>query len=255
MMRTSALALLTIMTLAACNAPDPGTMDRDEELQISAYKGKAYMERKNPQMALPSLRRVQELEPDNVENLVLLASAYYLLDRPLQSLATFERALALRSESGDIHNRLGLVLLRLKRVEEAERHFALALNDPRYLNPEEAYLNLALMEKDRQNSESMVTLLKKALRIKPNHVSSHLELARHYHLAGEFVLEQEHLNAILAVESDLVPVMNKLAQSYQKSGDLQRSQTIQARIKELSAKSDGADHSPRNLQKDGQGVP
>lgn len=234
MSRFSQLWLAVFLLLTACGGSNPGEMDRDEEIQVNTYKGKGYMERHKAQMALPALRRVQELVPDDVDNLILLGSAYYLLERPVQAQATWQQVLVLRPGMGEVHNRLGVVLLRLDQPKEAREHFLLALNDPRYLTPEETYLNLAMMEKNNNNPAKMLEFLQKALERKANHIPSHVELAGYYYRLGDMVQEQDHLNAILSVEPNSPEVLEKLANSYQKSGDIARSQNARKKIAQIA---------------------
>ncbi|MBF0610937.1 MAG: tetratricopeptide repeat protein [Magnetococcales bacterium] len=233
MTRLSHLLIVTSLVLLSACGTTTGERDSADQLELNVYKGKAYMERNNPQMALPSLRRVQELDPNNVENLILLGSAYFLLDRPIQAIATYQRALELKP-SGEVHNRLGMVYLRNEKMDDAIQEFKLALADPLFATPEEPCYFLAMIEKKRKNTDAMVGWLNKALQIKPDHPSSHLELAGYYHFKGQYELEQDHLNAILSVDAENLPLLEKLADSYKQSGDLVRYQSIRQKIKLLT---------------------
>lgn len=136
-----ALMLIACMTLSACQSSNisPETMERRAE---SHYQlGLSALQTSNLPRAFDELMQAQELAPKRPEILDALGLAWRIHGNLKRSEEFYLKAVKLDPPSETYIN-YGSLLLQLKRPEEAEIFFRKALDDPRYRNPDLAYLNL-----------------------------------------------------------------------------------------------------------------
>jgi predicted TPR repeat methyltransferase len=110
-------------------------------------------------------RRALTLEPDNVEALINLASVVRRTDLP-GALALTERAVQVAPDRGEAHFGLASTLRRLKRTEEAERHYRRALE----INPDllPVYHELARLFYAQYRFEDAASVYHAWLQIRPD---------------------------------------------------------------------------------------
>ena len=76
-------------------------MDRRDFIKTAGIGGAALLSGNEAARALPYLRRAARLEPRNTRYLMSLARAFYLLDRPDDSLAVLDRVVAIEPGHAD----------------------------------------------------------------------------------------------------------------------------------------------------------
>ncbi|MBF0271208.1 MAG: tetratricopeptide repeat protein [Magnetococcales bacterium] len=218
-LRTVSAALLCgVWLVAGCGGgPQPGTGE-GESFPIALKKGRAYLERGVPEMALPALRRARELRPDDADVLLLLGMAYDQSGRPVQALEALEAARRIRPGDGRIHNNLGVALMRLDRLDEARESFQMALSDLQFPTPEEVHFNLALLYKRQGSPRAMENALEQGLRVKPGYVPALLELAEHHRAMGRLDLEQKRLLRVLEEAPAHRMAMERMVGSLEQEG-------------------------------------
>lgn len=110
-------------------------------------------------------RRALALEPDNIEALINLASLVRRADLS-GALALTERAVRLAPDRGEAHFALASTMRRLKRAEEAERHYRKALE----INPEllPVYHELARLFYAQYRFEDAASVYRAWLKIRPD---------------------------------------------------------------------------------------
>ncbi|MBF0179830.1 MAG: tetratricopeptide repeat protein [Magnetococcales bacterium] len=212
------LPVLAGMLLTACageKRPDDGEGD---SFRIAMSKGKAYLERGVPVMALPALRRARELQPDHPDVLLMLGMAYDQANRPVQALEVLEHAQRLQPENGRINNNLGVALMRMERWGEAVAAFETAARDVNFPTPEEIHFNLALVRKQQGRQREMLAALETALKVSPAYAPALLELAIHHRLMGRPDLEQADLRRLLAENPGHGAALEMLIDSLLKAG-------------------------------------
>lgn len=212
------LALVVASMLTACAGGVDSKVGEGDSFAIAKKKGQAYLDRGTPTMALPSLRRARELEPNDPDVLLMLGMAYDQSDRPVQALEVLEKAQQIQPEEGRINNNLGVALMRLDRLEEARHHFEIALRDVNFPVPEEVYFNLSLLHKGQGRSREQISALEKAIQTRPGFVPALLELVVINREMGRLDKEQQQLRQVLVERPNDPVIMEMLADSYVLNG-------------------------------------
>lgn len=112
-----------------------------------------------------SYRRALALEPDNVEALINLASLVRHTDLP-GATALAERAVRIAPDRGETHFALASNLRRLKRTEEAERHYRQALEVDSGFLP--VYQDLGRLFYSQSRFEEAASVYRAWLKIRPD---------------------------------------------------------------------------------------
>ena len=223
--------LLVLLLLSAC----AGLQKEDEgRYQLLLNKGRAYLERGNSRMALPSLREARKLRPDDVELLLLLGLTYDREGRPVQALAVLEHAHTLRPKEGRINNNLGVARMRMGFLKQARVAFEAALQDADPARPEETYMNLGLLHKRQGRTQEMIAVLKQAVSINPRYLPAHLELADIYQAMGRGEQERKHLQAVLRVQPTAVSILERLANAHRAAGEKEAARVLWQRIEKVA---------------------
>lgn len=217
------LCFVLLWILSACAGTE--RLSEGQAFQLLFDKGRAYLERGNPQMALPALRRANTLQPGNAALLSMLGLAYDQVGRPVQALEALEEAHRLQPDTGmgHLNNNLGVARLRAHTacvaerkklchtlLDQAEEAFEAALQDASMRVPEEVWLNRALLYKRRGYLRQMVAALKYALKIKSDYLPARLELAKYYRTMRRPDLEKRHLRKALANNPENLSVLEAL---------------------------------------------
>lgn len=208
------------------------------EFQTLFDKGRAYLERGNAPMALSALQKANQLQPGHAPLLTALGLAYDQMGQPLQALESLEAAHRLQPNDGNLNNNLGVARLRvhavscveradadcLRWLDQAEEAFRAALQDTTLKGPENVWFNLALLHKQRGETDPMVVALEKTLELSTHHLAARLVLAEHYREMRRFDLERQQLRGALAIRPDHVAVLERLIDSFFSTG---RSGTVE----------------------------
>ncbi|MEO5339035.1 MAG: hypothetical protein H7837_00760 [Magnetococcus sp. MYC-9] len=219
------------LLLAACAG---GRGEDPQEFQMLFDKGRAYLERGNPRMALPALQQANRLRPGNAELLTRLGLAYDQSGLPLQAMESLEEAQRLRPEDVQVNNNLGVARLRvhaascgdlqekscqrlLDQAEEALQtaiRVASASSTAPAVPLEGLWFNLALLYKQRGQEAPMVAALESSLAVSSHHLPARLELADHYRSQARTDLERQQLRSALAAFPDHVVLLERLVDSF-----------------------------------------
>lgn len=208
---------LCLLLSACATTPTQGSVDT-VSFDVLLRKGDAYLHRGNPQMALLALERAEKLKPDHLGLLTRLGVAYDQTDQTGRALAVWRHAHALAPSQGAISHNLGVALMRLESLEEAEQAFDEALQDSTFLDQDETCYNMALIHQRRGDHRAMEAWLQKALLLEPDHLPAHRLLAEHYREMRRPDLEEKHLRHILTVAPKDLPSLERLVLLYLQSG-------------------------------------
>ncbi|MBF0189440.1 MAG: tetratricopeptide repeat protein [Magnetococcales bacterium] len=224
--------LVVVSFLVAGCGTTPEQQEDQVEFQIQMNKGRAYLERGRPQMALRALTLARKMRPDNVEMLSMLGVVYDHLERPAQSLAVLAKAHRLRPDDSEIHHNYGVALLRLKRYDEAEKSFREVLSNPEFLTPEDAHFNLAILYQQQEKYREMEMALEQTITLRPDHITALITLADHNRLFRRFNKEQHYLRLATDQRPGDGVLMDRLADAYKRNGKLQQAREVWQRMVE-----------------------
>lgn len=113
----------------------------EEAAAINLQLGVAYMRKGQYRRALDSLERAVKQNPDLPAAQSALALVLEQLGDAEAADKHYRRAVRLAGEDAGVRNMYGTYLCRHGRVEEGEKHFVAAAQNPRYPTPEIAYTN------------------------------------------------------------------------------------------------------------------
>jgi tetratricopeptide (TPR) repeat protein len=150
----------------------------------------------------------------------------------VQAAAYFEEALAIYPDYLAARNDLGAQCLKLKRVDEAERHFRVVLEkDPKNLY---ATFNLGLVRIERRDYADAISQLGLAIAIDSAWSTAHLWLGFAFLEMGDLpAAERELMKALVMGGADCVAAHYHLARAYVMRGDTQEaSRAIRAYLEE-----------------------
>lgn len=148
---TTAAVLLAAMLLAACSGggvrkePAPAEGDRNPQAAlVNTQLGSEYLRMGDLQQANEKLERALVQDPEYHAAHLTYAMLQERLGQFDVAERHYRRAIALRPNDSESHNNYGIFLCRRDRVAEAEDAFRKALENPLYLTPEAALMNLGL---------------------------------------------------------------------------------------------------------------
>ena len=154
-----------------------------EELQNGAY----------PQ-ALTTLLKAESLDPDSAPIQNNLGLAYYVREKYQEAESHIKKAIEIDPKYSDAHNNLGRVYLETGRYEDAIRELKLVENDLTYVNPEKAYLNLAIVYFRKKSFPESIEYLNKTLNIQRDNCVARNYLGRNYYEQKQYGRASEELD-------------------------------------------------------------
>ena len=189
-------------------------------------------------------------KPENADAWYLLGRAKYSLGDFVQSVSSFEHALALRPRYIEAENNLGLSWKELNHPEKAQAAFQMAI-DWEGSTPQDAqpFLNLGTLFADQDNPGKAVPYLEKAAELSPDNPKIHEELADAYAAQANLAKAQEELERAVALAPATSALHFKLARIYRKEGMKDRAQAEFAICEKLSS-AHSSDKTPNPLELD-----
>src|ERR1041384_1012853 len=136
-----------------------------------------------------------------------------------QAATYFQNALAIYPEYLAARNDLGAQYLKLKQIDEAEKHFQIVLNnDPKNFN---AKFNMGLVQVERHHYEDAISLLNEAVAIDSSRPVARLWIGIAKLELGDLdTAEAELTRALITGGDDCVAAHYHLARIYMNRGDL-----------------------------------
>ncbi|MBF0446147.1 MAG: tetratricopeptide repeat protein [Magnetococcales bacterium] len=231
--------LIFLAIFAACGST-PNAKPDTARFAALYKKAQAYMDRNNPQMALRSLVKAQELQPDHIGLLAMLGVAYDQLGQDRKSLNVWKKAHLIKPHNGGINHNLGVALMRQQLLDEAKVAFIDALADHKFADRVETYYNLALIQQRRGEIREMVASLKQLLQMYPGHIPSNMVLADYYRKMHRPDLEAKQLRNILTSDSQSIVALERLANLYFQGRNKVKAKAVLERIVEIAPKTAAA---------------
>jgi tetratricopeptide (TPR) repeat protein len=195
-------------------------------------RDKSGHEIRGPGGRVASVAELRQAVPSSAKKQYELALKRVSKSDFVQAAAHFEQALAIYPDYLAARNDLGAQCLKLKQVDEAERHFRLVLEkDPKNLY---ATFNLGLVRIERRDYADAISQLGLALAIDSAWSTAHLWLGFASLEMGDLpAAERELTKALVMGGADCVAAHYHLARAYMMRGDTQEaSRAIRAYLEE-----------------------
>ncbi len=123
--------------------------------------------------AIQQLSSAKSLNPDDPFTYNALGLAYYAEGMKEQSEAAYKKAIVLKKDYSDAYNNLGVLYLSESKWDNATTAFQSALNNPLYMSPQIAWVNLGWSYYQKGKLEEALKAYKSALTILPDMPAAH----------------------------------------------------------------------------------
>jgi type IV pilus assembly protein PilF len=134
--------------------------------QIHTELGAAYFSRGQLAVALEELKEAIKADERYAPAHNMLGLVYMeLLEFP-QAEESFQRAFRLDENNPEFHNNYGWFLCQRGNIDDAIRHFFMALKNPLYATPEKSYLNAGVCSIKKGDAEGAETFFIKVLKLR-----------------------------------------------------------------------------------------
>jgi len=232
--------LLCLGILAGCqSAPMRTAPDKQaKSAELHFRLGIDALSKNNMPKAFDELLRAESLAPDRADILDALGIAWIKHGNLDKAEEYYARAMR-QSPSASTYNNYGGLMLQQGHPQKAEKLFRKALEDPRYRNPDIAYINLgdALLAQGR--FDEAIASYKQAGQLNPGQQLSRLKQARAYESTGRMHYAKALYEAILREHPDNLQAMQSLLAMLKKKGNLKEAR---ARLQKFSQHSNNPDH-------------
>lgn len=196
---------LVILLFSSC-AGQKTQVDSDKaafhyQLALSALAEKDYTG------SLSELLRAQSFNPEDAEINHLLGLAYYAKNRPREAIVAYRKAIELRKDYSEAYNNLGVVYLALKKYDQARHNFEKARDNLLYNHPENAYLNLGLLEIELGRHDAALRYLGRAKQVSPRFCGA-------YYYSAKVLEKQKKINLAIENVKESIKFCPNFAEAY-----------------------------------------
>lgn len=167
--------------------------DEQKAAEVYLQLGVAYMQRGQDDIALSHLRKALTTDENYADAHNAIAVMYQKLGQANMAIRHYQRALALEPLNSDILNNYGQFLCQQNRIDEAERAFLKAVDNPIYRKPEFPYTNAAICVLRNQQFDKAKQYLAKALQLKPNFAAGLYQMAKLLYDMKQYVDAQTYM--------------------------------------------------------------
>jgi len=171
--------VMTVLFLSACSGLNTktGSGHNLRAAELNVQLGLSYLQKDRPDLAKIKLERALKQAPNSSR----ANWAYARLEEHLGNMTSaaryYEKATRLDPDDAEGHNNFGVFLCQQDRVEEALKHFKMAVANALYETPEYAYLNAGMCAASHDDVERAEDFFRKALDKKEGYVSALYQMA------------------------------------------------------------------------------
>jgi type IV pilus assembly protein PilF len=152
--------------------------DREEASRLNVSLGQAYLAKGQLEQAMEKLQKAVQLNPKSSDAHTLLAVLYEQINNDKRAEDHYLRAYKLTPELGASNNNLGRFYCARGKFAEGDKHFAAALADPFYKNPETALVNRAACAMRWGKRDLASESLRLVLQAAPEHAQALRQMAQ-----------------------------------------------------------------------------
>lgn len=159
-------AFLTVTGFTGCSKKDVDTRPGQLKPGTAEYflqEGIYYINEGNITMAERKLKQALKKDPNQVEALNGMGIVSLNKRKFDEAIKYFRRVIKLNHKAYDAYNYLGVIFSETGKYELAKENFLIAANAEKYMTPENAYANLAMLEVKRNNLDNALRYVEKGL--------------------------------------------------------------------------------------------
>lgn len=203
--------LLVVIALASCATGGKSGVRTDardqarEAARANTQLGQSYMKQGKYEVALEKLQRALSLDPEFVDAHTVVAVLYENIGDAKQAEQHYRRASQLKPKGGDEANNYGAFLCKLRRPDEAEKYFEVALADPFYQTPDVALVNAGTCFAGSGKYDAAERVLRTALERRADNADALFQMANVQYGKGQFLTARafmQRLDATGAIGPD-----------------------------------------------------
>jgi type IV pilus assembly protein PilF len=202
---------LTVLIIALATAACSGADKSRKQLTYHYQMGVSHYQEQNYTAALQQFMEVEQLAPDDPDNLYYLGMTYFYKKKYDLAAEKLLKAIELRSDFSRARNDLGVTYMELQRWDDAIRQLTIASEDLRFTEQESAGINLGLAYVGKGDTATAVTILRKRVAANPRNPWAHLYLGRAYFAGGKTVLAIGEYEEALRIAPDFAQGQYRLA--------------------------------------------
>lgn len=224
------ILLFSIHFLCSCSTNrDPTKVSEDTErsiktAKINAQLGITYLEHNEVLRAKHKLLIALKQAPDIPEPWYSMGYFMEATGNKEQARKYYMKAIEIAPERGDVQNNFGTYLCRIGHYDEALTHFDLAVGDPNYLGPADAYENAGLCALKIPRYRQAIDYFDHAVMQDPVRPVSLIKMAEAYYSLGHYKIAKKKLDQFLIISP---PTSQSLLLSIQLNKKLAKSNHAQ----------------------------
>ena len=188
------LCLFVLLALAGCSTGGDASGVRSdgrdqarEAASANTQLGQSYMKQGKYEVALQKLQRALALDASFVDAHTVIAVLYENIGDSKQAEEHYRRASQLKPKGGDEANNYGTFLCKLRRPDEAEKYFQIALADPFYQTPDIALVNAGTCFAGSGKYDAAERTLRTALERRSDNADALFQMANVQYGKGQFL--------------------------------------------------------------------
>lgn len=219
---------LSLLTCASSQKKLQMAKEKDPQYQYSM--GAVYLNNNNLDEAIRFFSKALSLDPRHHQSLNALGLAYSMKGDLREAEKSFLKCLEVSPAFMEARNNLGMIYQEMGFPDKAEEEFKKVTADPNYTNKELPYYNLARLYSMRQNWETALFFVDKAIQVNARYHLGHG--LRGYILENQGQLLEaidSYKQAVKLLPGDIAYNFN-LAAAYFKNGDFRQAGEILGEI-------------------------
>jgi len=199
------LLLVAIGVLGGCVAQaerDADASKRAKRVEIHTQLGATYLARNQLDVAQQELERALELDADYSQANHIMGLLQIRLRNDDKAERYFRRAVSEQSGNSDARNSYGVFLCERGRFDAADEQFREAIKNPLYRTPEQANLNAGICRLKKADKQAAVAYFRAALKLDPRLAPALVHIARLSLESGEMLSARGFMQRYFEVASD-----------------------------------------------------
>jgi spermidine synthase len=189
-----------------------------------------YSKGSSPKYSIDLLRKLVELNSDNVNFNLKLAAALEKHGKYEEAVNYYQKSLKIVPDSAEANYDLGNIFASQGKFQQAVNHYQKAVNaEP---NSPKAHYNLGNALAELNKRDDAVAHYKKALNIEPEFFDAHINIGITLEEQGKIVEAIHHYQKAIAIKPKSPLALEKLARAYKKKKEYQKALSFYHKILE-----------------------